>query len=312
MRRCVVRICAAADIHYPRTDPSRCAALAEAMCESDADVLVLAGDLSTGPEKHYRQLLRLFRGFEGPRLLVPGNHDLWSIARRPDTQRRYCRTLRNIAESNGFHYLPGNPFVFRDVGFVGSIGWYDYSLRQTQSPVPGVRVTPLHARRTPHGPELDADFARRNVPWEELTEADYAGQALMWSQESVWKQLVWNDSLYVAWGDTDPATTQRLARELARDIEAVQARVDYWVGVTHCVPFAELAGEPSVDVEGAFVRAFLGSPVFGRTFVAHPKCRLVIFGHRHEQQVLSVGDVVAANCSVGDGTSGPLLLTVGE
>jgi len=282
------------------------------MCASGADAMVLAGDLATGAEKHYHKLLRLFRAFEGPRLLVPGNHDLWSIARRPDTQRRYRRTLRRIAEANGFHYLPGTPFVFRQVGFVGSIGWFDYSLRQAEPPVPAIRVTPLHARRTPHGPELDADFARRNVRWQELTDADYAGQALMWSQDNVWRQLVWNDTLYVAWGDTDAATTQRLAQELQRDIETIEPGVDYWVGVTHCVPFAELAGEPSEDVESAFVRAFLGSAVYGRTFLAHPKCRLVLCGHRHQQQVLSVGDIVAANCSVGDGASGPLLLTVGE
>ena len=307
-----MRICAAADIHYPRTDHDRCVAIAEAMCGSRADVIVLAGDVSTGPEKHYRKFLRLFRAFDGPRLLVPGNHDLWSLARRPDTQRRYRRTLKHIAETSGFHYLPGSPFVVGDVGFVGSIGWYDYSLRQVRSPVPGVRVTPLRARRTPRGPELDANFARRDVPWEELTEADFTGQALMWSHESVWKQLVWNDALYVGWGDTDSATTQRLADELGRDIEAVEPRVGYWVGVTHCVPFAELAGEPSADVEAAFVRAFLGSPVFGRAFLAHPKCRLVLCGHRHQQQVLSVGGIVAANCSVGDGGSGPLLLTVGE
>jgi len=305
-----LRLCAAADIHYPRAEPTRCEGVARAMCESGADVLLLVGDIATGPAKHYRTLLRLFEGFSGPKLFVPGNHDLWSIARRPGTRRRYRETLRHIVERYGFHYLPGNPLVHDGVGFAGTVGWYDYSFRQPEPPEPGVRVTPLCAHRTRQGPVLRRDPARQDVPWEDLTEADYACQALMWSQDDVWKQLVWNDALHVDWGATDAQTVAMLADELERDIAAIEAGVDYEVAAVHFVPFAELLGEPSEDVEAAYVRAFMGSPVFGQVVAAHPKCRLVLCGHRHEAQVLSIGDTVVANCSVGDGKSGPLLLTV--
>jgi len=282
----------------------------KAMCASGADAIVLAGDVATGPKANYRKVLRPFAEFASPKLLVPGNHDLWSIARRPDTQRRYRETLRHTAEANGFHYLPGNPIVIKGVGFVGTVGWYDYSLRQLEPPKPGTRVTPLCAERTREGPELRRNPSQQDVPWEELTEADYACQALMWSQDDVWKQLVWNDALYVDWGQGDANTVRRLAGDLEADIAAIEPRVDYWVRVSHFVPFAELVGEASEEVEEAYGRAFRGSPVLGQVFASHPKCRLVLCGHRHRPQVLSIGDLVAANCSVGDGKSGPLLLSL--
>jgi predicted phosphohydrolase len=113
------------------------------------DVLVLAGDISTGAR--YHKLLRLFDDFPGPRLFVPGNHDLWSRSRQPDTPRRYRRALRNIAEESDFHYLPGDPICVDGVGFAGTVGWYDYSFRQVERPHSGASVTPLWPDRRHKG-----------------------------------------------------------------------------------------------------------------------------------------------------------------
>lgn len=305
-----MRICAAADLHYPRAESTRCAAVAQAMCESEADVLVLAGDIAAGEEKHYRKLLRMFGDFPGPKLFVPGNHDLWSVSRHPDTGRRYRETLPHIVERSGFHYLPGRPLVHQGIGFVGSVGWYDFAFRQTVPPQPGLRVTPQRATRTRQGPEFVGDPSRQDVPWEGLTAEDYAGCALVWREGSTHRRVVWNDGLYTRWGEGDATTVARLVEELERDIETVEAQVDLWVGVLHFVPFAELLGEPSTEVESAYARAFLGSPALGAVLASRPRCRLALCGHRHVSQVLSIGDLVAANCSVGDGQSGPLLLTV--
>jgi len=307
-----MRICAAADIHYPRTGPGRCEAIAERMCGSGADVLVLVGDLATGRGQHHRKLLRLFRSFTGPKLLVPGNHDLWSTGRRLDAWQRYHVVLKHIAERSGFHYLPGNPTVINGIGFVGTIGWFDYAFRQVQAPEAGLRVTPIRARRGRTGPRSEPIPGRHDVPWGELTDGDYAGQALMWNEGSLRKQLIWNDAVYVSWGAADPEVTKTLADDLAREAAIVEQQADRWVGVSHFVPFADLAGETSSNVEVAYVRAFLGSPVIGEVLASSPKCRLVLCGHRHEQQVRRIGEVVAANCSVGDGKSGPLLLTLGD
>jgi predicted phosphodiesterase len=305
-----VVICAAADIHYPRTGFSRCALVAKAMCESGADVIVLAGDMATGTEKHYRKLLQLFSPFAGPKLFVPGNHDLWSLARHPNTPRRYYQTLKRVTEGHGFRYLPGNPLVTDGVGFVGTVGWHDYSFRQLDPPAAGLRVTPLRARRGPQGPALQPVPGRADIPWEELTAADYSGQSVMWTEHERLKHLVWNDALHVAWGDADPDVARMLAEELARDIEAVAPSADSLVGVTHFVPFAELVGEPTHDVEAAYVKAYAGSSLLGEALRSSAKCRLVLCGHWHEQRVESVGNLVVANCSVGDEKSGPLRLTM--
>lgn len=305
-----MRICAAADFHLSSANWQHCERVARTMCDSGADVIVLAGDIATGSEKHYRKLLRLFANFSGSKLFVPGNHDLWSAAFRPDTPRRYRESLRRIVEAHGFHYLPGSPVVVDGIGFVGTVGWYDYDFRQLRTPRPGLTVSPLSAQRTRRGIQVRPRPGREDVSWEDLEPADYAGHALVWSDDNVWKELLWNDALYVRWGLPDPEVTRLLAQELARDVNVIEARVDQWVGVLHMVPFSELAGGDAEDVETAYVRAFAGSPIFGHLFFSHPKCRLVLCGHRHHRQVVSIGHIVAANCSVGTRTGGPLLLTI--
>lgn len=306
-------ICAAADTHYPRRSATWAAALAEDMCHSGADVLVLAGDVSVGGAENYAQFLGLFQGFGGPKLFVPGNHDLWSVSRRPDTRARYDRSLRRIVRAHGFHYLPGAPRCVGNVGFVGTAGWYDYSFRQTVPPVPGLRVRGLKVspgRLTVKLPRL-GDEARG---WEELTEEDYAGKALMWEEDERLRSLVWYDGVHVDWRESDAATVARMAQDITLDATELAGNATILVGVSHFLPFAEfLAAEPPAqDVGAAFCRAYLGSPVLGAAFLANPGFRLVLCGHLHAQKVISVGEVVAANCSVGDPDTGPLLLTLPE
>src|SRR5262245_44688652 len=45
------------------------------------------------------------------------------------TSWKHDIALRGIAAEHGFHYLPGSPLIIGAVGFAGSLGWYDYSLR---------------------------------------------------------------------------------------------------------------------------------------------------------------------------------------
>lgn len=303
-------ICAAADIHYPREGYEWSAALAHTMCASGADVIVLAGDIATGAHRGYGKMLGLFGEFEGPKLFVPGNHDLWSNVQHPDTRRRYRAALRRIVEDNGFHYLPGAPRVVGDTGFVGVAGWYDYRFRQTEPPQPGVRVTPLRAARGEMATALYPIGGRARLPWSALTDEDYAGKALVWEDGEGPRSLVWNDGIYTDWHASDRAVTRQQAQEIMRDAAAVPLHVPRLVGVCHFVPFADLLGPPSNDVGLAYCRAYMGSPLLGKAFSADPRFRLVLCGHAHEQRVLHKDDMVVANCSVGDRNAGPLLLTL--
>jgi len=307
-----MRICAAADVHYPGEDPAWASRLAAQMCASGADVLVLAGDTAVGEEQHYRTFLGLFEGFAGPKFFVPGNHDLWSVSRRPDTPRRYTRSLRSIAEGHGFHYLPGAPVAVGKTGFVGSAGWYDYGFRQVQSPRPGLRVMPFRVAGGRGVIELPALTPDRGVLWHELTDDHYAHKALAWKEDERLQNVVWNDAVHVDWGEADDAVARRMAADIATDA-AKLGEAARLVGVCHFLPFAELLGsEPSEDVANAFCRAYLGSPLLGEALQSDPRFRLVLCGHAHKQQVVPVGELVVANCSVGDRKAGPLLLTLPE
>lgn len=307
-----MNICAAADIHYPREGHEWSASLARTMCESGADVLVLAGDISVGHSKQYRKFLSLFDDFAGPKLVVPGNHDLWSSSRQPNTRRRYRTSLRHIVEDSGFHYLPGDPLMVEDVGFVGVAGWYDYSFRQSEPPVPGLRVTPLRATRGEMATQLLPMNERVRIPWEELTDDDYAGKALIWEDGGRPQSLVWNDGIYVDWRAGDESVARKHSEEVLRDVAKLGDTARRLVGICHFIPFEELLGGPHEDVSFAYCRAYMGSPLLGEAFASDARFQLVLCGHAHKRKVIEKGEMVVANCSVGDQNAGPLLLTLPE
>lgn len=96
-------------------------------CASDADVLIVAGDVTNGSTENFAACLMRFQDFKGTKLLVPGNHDLWTSFL--DSRTKYETLLPEIAAETGFHVLDKAPFVMGRTAFIGNIGWYDYSLR---------------------------------------------------------------------------------------------------------------------------------------------------------------------------------------
>ncbi len=303
-------ICAAADIHYPRQGHRWSASLAGQMCDAGADAIVLAGDIATGGGELHHRFLRLFARFDGLKLLVPGNHDLWADGLPPDTHRRYREHLREIADDSGFRYLPDQPVVSGNVGFVGAAGWYDYSFRQLRPPVTGLRVTPLVARRMATGAAASPLPGRADLPWEDLTDTDYAAKGLSWCHGARTQSLAWNDALYIDWGAADADVVAAHCADLARDIAAIGAAASQLVGVCHLVPCEELLGGPTEDVAFAYCRAYMGSARLGDTLAADPRTRLILCGHAHSRRVIERGNVVFANCSVGDRNAGPLVFAL--
>lgn len=308
-----MRICAAADIHYPRFGTDWARALARSMCEAQPDVLILAGDVSAGPDYRYRQFLGMFDTCGCPKLFVPGNHDLWSDAEEPDTSWRYSDGLRLLVEDCGFHYLPGAPFTLGDVGFAGTIGWWDYAYRQIAPPYDGLRVMPLAARVQDEATKLVPIPSRVLIPWSELTEADYDGKALVWQDlDGVQQSIIWNDVVHVDWGMPDADVARRCADELTADLAALGPEVGTIVGITHFVPFSELLSERQSDVQLAYCRAFMGSPLLGQVLERDPRVGLVLCGHQHRRYVTHRGGMVLADCGVAQDDDGPLLLNLPE
>jgi len=281
------------------------------MCSSGADTLVIARDCAAGGSEEMGQALSLFRRFEGPRLLVPGNHDLWIEHPPLDTWKRYRETLPAIAAAHGFHYLDQAPFVLDGVGFIGCVGWYDYRFRQREPPVEGIWATPVYLA---HG--MGAALSLSPVPgvgeksWAMLSGDDYAAKAIIWQTDGCPHVAVWNDGIHVDWGQSDPAMAKHFARHLRAQAREVADTVSQVVAVTDCVPFAEMAGGPFEEVAMAFGRAYMGSPLLGEALREIADLRLVICGHRHHQEVREIGDLVVADASVAEESEGPLLLTL--
>ena len=82
--------------------------LAKRIIKTNADVLILAGDTF-----HFRQqllidCLYLFDAFEGDKLFVVGNRDLWT--NDADSLNLYEKILPKIVNQCDFHYLDQKPF----------------------------------------------------------------------------------------------------------------------------------------------------------------------------------------------------------
>jgi len=118
-----------ADLHfglYPTGDACTLE-LARFVADSGADALIIAGDVAKSAQDSFAACLNLFSDFGGARLLVPGNHDLWT-QRDGNSRRLYRDVLPGLASESNFHMLDAGPWVMGRTAFVGNIGWYDYSM----------------------------------------------------------------------------------------------------------------------------------------------------------------------------------------
>ncbi len=305
-----MKLVAIADLHYEDESRERVEAVARAVCETDADVLVIAGDCTAQGVGRLPEVLSLFEGFDGHRLMVPGNHDLWEDELPFDTWRVYEEEIPGIAHRCGFHCLDGGPMVMNGTGFVGTMGWYDYGMRQTTPPLDEMTVAPIEVAR---GEDQEVDFravsGAEEKGWEALEERDYAANGLIWQTDERPHIAVWNDALHLDWGIDAPEVASILVERLRKHLTEVAEASDRVVGVTHFVPFAELGNQDFERPGRAFARAYLGSALLGEALMEAPNLDLVIYGHRHRQQVREVNGVVTADAAINS-NDGPLLLTL--
>lgn len=276
-----MRIVALADLHHPSGGRRRLPALAEACRRQGADVLVLAGDLTAFSLADFGRVLREFVDVAPLRLVVAGNHDVWTHAGL-HTHRRYLHRLPLLCDRFGFRFLDHEPAVLEDVAFVGGLGWYDYSLRQIEEPVPGVRVSPARPSHRSSFSHLKVARGREDLRWEELSWADYRGKGLTFRDGGRLRTVVWNDALYVEWQMPDELVVARQVRHL-KDCAGRVEQARRLVVVTHTVPFLEAFAEPYRRVDWAFCRAYMGATALGDALEGDPRLRLWITGHVHYQ-----------------------------
>jgi predicted phosphohydrolase len=199
------RLLVTADLHfglYPAGDASTLE-LAQFVCASGADALAIAGDVADADTEYFASCLKLFAGFKGLKLVVPGNHDLWSAG--VGTEKKYREVLPAIASDCAFKMLDAGPVAAEGVGFIGNIGWYDYSFRNQ-----GLNVA------------LE-QYALKELPG----------------------VCTWNDGRYVDWKVSDQQFADKCLRKLQVAYRSIESKVHTAVAVLHTVPFRELLYGPS-------------------------------------------------------------------
>ena len=93
---------------------------------SGQDVVVLAGDIHVR-ENAVNWAKMAFADFDGPVLLVPGNHEYYGGA-----LEYTVRKMKEAAQGSNVHVLDRDVFTFRDVKFLGCTMWTDYRITGSQ------------------------------------------------------------------------------------------------------------------------------------------------------------------------------------
>lgn len=133
-----MRIAAVSDIHV-RTDGSDnelVELIRNRVVELSPDVFVIAGDISHSIDVLSQTLSDLSIP-DIPKLFIPGNHDIWFEEDKGlGSLDKYSKTIGEECKKNDFIHLPDEPYIIDDVGFIGSIGWSDYSFRRDELDIP--------------------------------------------------------------------------------------------------------------------------------------------------------------------------------
>ncbi len=268
-----MRILATGDLHYNIARSQRpTEELARRVVDSEAEVLLLLGDVGGRRLDHVSTALGLFGGFRGRKLFVAGNHDLWTWP-AGDSLHRYEIEIAEVCAELGWHYLDAEPAVIDGVGFVGNIGWYDHSFRPEGLGIPlrfyRAKVAPgAAARMHEHRGLVDG---HDDIP-----------------ADSLEITTRWMDGVHIRLPFDDETFTRRLAEKLERHLVDVATRAERVIVGMHHLPFEEMVvrtGKPGWD----FASNYLGSEVFGRGILAEPKVTHVLCAHNHRSKQIRRG-----------------------
>jgi len=228
--------------------------LAQNLADLQPDVFIIAGDIAANTGL-FDKALRHFAALPCTKLLVAGNHDIWVDS--PDSLQhgihsgvKYAEIIPRICEKNGFIFLGETPRILEGIGFAGTIGWYDYSLRNKN---------------------YDETFsleAYRNKCYRE--------------------KFTWRDLQFARWMDADgrrPKSDEEVAGEMEASLKRQLASlhdqgIAKTVVVTHHVPFREMILYPNC-LPFDFFSAYMGSEGLGTVIASHPAVCQVICGHSH-------------------------------
>lgn len=270
------------DIHVDISERNQQAvqSLVENLNEISPDVFVFAGDVSS-EISDIERFLRKIANLKMSKLFVCGNHDVWVSKKQQsngyNSYLRYYRDIRRLCERYGVFYLAQEPLVISDVGFVGTIGWYDYSTRNTS---------------------LDRLFSMRDY---ESKRSHFGvwndGEWAYWPKDIGIRSRDWKNRGFAA-QMRDSEVSRMLCDDLRGQLQKIEDRVKQAVTVTHMVPFRELVrytDDPSFD----FFSAFIGCAEIGKTILSSKHVTHSIYGHTHFPTTMNLHSVKCICSPIG-------------
>lgn len=275
-----------ADIHYgTHTDDKGLEEYVEDLNLNNAGLLVIGGDLASRGATHreFKEALNILQKFEGEILFTPGNHDLWT--RDVSSFDLLVKGIPDIFQGTNLHLLDGMPFVVGDTAIVGSVGWYDYTMRFVPRD-----LCKLFSRYT---------FRFHNssvlMGWNELSLGEYESKVCEVSEDGEnWKKSTWMDKNHIKWDFDDYRFTDYCLDQLRKDLESAGEASSRIIVITHHLPFSDFV--PYIpDPTWSFHRAYLGSEKLGQLIKKYPKVKQVYFGHSHRNTRMSINGIQARN-----------------
>jgi Icc-related predicted phosphoesterase len=275
-----VRILITADLHH---NHARSRASAEEIIgkinSTGGDVLLVVGDAAVGEGTALEECLNLFH-FKGPKLFVPGNHELWT--RERDTMSLIERDLPARVKAIGWQWVPDHPFLSDDLAIVGSCGWYDYSFAQ---PSLGIPARFYREKISPGAAAHVGGFAHLFDPSDDIS--PHARQIV----------ARWNDGKFIRTDKSDFDFLDWMLQKLESHLATLRDKRQI-IAAIHHLPFEELL-PPSHSAQWDFAKAYLGSKLIGELLLKFDNITHAYCGHSHFATDAMVRHIHAINIGSG-------------
>ena len=275
-----MRVLITSDLHYNHAKSKPLAEdLISQMNAAGGDVLLVVGDTAVDDGDAFEQCLTRFN-FAGPKLVIAGNHELWT--RGPDSYRLLKETWPRRAAAIGWRWLQDEPFIAGDVAIVGSVGWYDGSFAQ---PSLGIPKRFYDHKISPGAAERFEEYAFLFAQQDDIPPH---------AREIVAR---WNDGRHVKLHRSDVDFLAELNKQLAEQLQSLQ-RSRQVIAAVHHLPFRQLLPPPH-SAQWDFAKAYLGAESIGEVLLKFPNVSHLYCGHSHRADEATVGHIKAINIGSG-------------
>ena len=269
----MIKIAAFSDAHFPKLVGIKgLKVLRNSVNNIDPDYVVIAGDLTEGEKESFEIFLKEFEEIDCPKLICLGNHDLWVQSFEEATSLEKMEEFIEMGESFGYHMLDNKPFLEKDSGFAGTVGWYDYSFADPQFPIKDIENKILFYKGDTFAASWWNDrfyfrLKKRN-PLMEMTFTE--------------DDNFFVDSLKIPRSSREEDTyfTKLCYKHLNKSLNKIKdAKIK--IAVIHHLPFKELLNiGREKTIESLFFNAYMGSKCFGELMI-EKKVDICICGHTH-------------------------------